>query len=154
MRRTSFAAMPCPVARSLDVLGDAWTLLIVREALNGARRFDDFVDRLGIPRNTLTARLATLADSGILERQAYQDAPPRHDYVLTEKGLALRTVIVSLLQWGEEFGDWPADGSPVELRDRRTGDRLWFDHIDRDTGRPIEEIDIERVVRPVTTGST
>ncbi len=146
MRRTSFASMPCPVARSLDLVGDAWTLLIVREALAGARRFDDFVDRLDIPRTTLTNRLGTLVDGGILERIAYQEAPLRHEYQLTEKGRGLRTVIVSLLQWGEEFGDWPVSGSPVELRDRTTGQRLWFDQIDRETGRRIDEIDVVRVV--------
>ncbi len=146
MRRTSFASMPCPVARSLDVLGDAWTLLIVREALAGARRFDDFVEILGIPRTTLTSRLNGLVDAGVLTKRRYEDSPPRHEYVLTEKGVALRTIVVSLLQWGEEWGEWPAEGSPVELRDRHTGQRLWFDQIDRETGRRIEEIDVERVV--------
>ena len=146
MRRTSFASMPCPVARSLDVLGDAWTLLIVREALAGARRFDDFVEILGIPRTTLTSRLNGLVDAGVFTKRRYEDSPPRHEYVLTEKGVALRTIVVSLLQWGEEWGEWPAEGSPVELRDRQTGQRLWFDQIDRETGRRIDEIDVERVV--------
>lgn len=146
MRRNSFADMPCPVARALDVVGDSWTLLVVRELLAGATRFDEVVEVLGIPRTTLTNRLAGLTAAGIVERRRYQDTPPRHDYVLTDKGRGLSGVVVALLQWGEEWGEWPPEGSPVELRDRVTGAPLWFDQIDRATGRRIEEIDVERVV--------
>ncbi len=149
MRRTSFASMPCPVARSLDVLGDPWTLLIVRDALFGVRRFDDFVDGLGIPRNTLTSRLATLVEAGVFDKVAYQESPARYEYVLTEKGRALRSVIVSLLQWGDAWAGW--EHSPIELRDRESGAPLHFDHVDRATGRRLEEIAVDRVVRPVTT---
>ena len=145
MRRTSFATTPCPIARSLDVVGDPWTLLVVREALFGVRRFDDFVDRLGIPRNTLTSRLATLVEAEVFERRAYQGSPVRYEYVLTPKGIALRSVIVSLLQWGDDWGEWGDDGVPVELRDAESGERLRFDHVDRTTGRRLEDLRVERV---------
>jgi DNA-binding HxlR family transcriptional regulator len=102
MRRTSLAEMPCPVARTLDVVGEWWTLLIVRDALRGARRFEDF-KTTGIADNILSARLRRLVDEGILERVRYQERPDRHEYVLTEKGRALGTVVQALRGWGQRW---------------------------------------------------
>jgi DNA-binding HxlR family transcriptional regulator len=113
MRRTSLAEMPCPVARTLDVVGEWWTLLIVRDALLGARRFEDF-KATGIADNILSARLRRLVDEGILERVRYQERPDRHEYVLTEKGRALGTVVQALRGWGRRWttGD---DRSPTPV---------------------------------------
>ncbi len=106
MRRKSFADMSCPIARTLDIVGEWWTLLIVRDALVGARRFDDF-RKSGIADNILSARLELLVREGILERRAYQDRPPRHEYLLTDKGHDLLPVIVSLGMWGLKWTDGP-----------------------------------------------
>src|SRR5258708_12637682 len=99
MRNRSLAELPCPVARTLDVVGEWWTLLIVRDALLGARRFDDF-RTTGIADNVLSSRLRRLVDEGIFERRRYQERPDRHEYVLTEKGEALATVVAALRSWG------------------------------------------------------
>jgi DNA-binding HxlR family transcriptional regulator len=103
MRRTSFADMNCSVAQALEVVGEWWTLLVIRDAFLGVRRFDDFIDRLGIARNVLTNRLATLVDAGVLERRTYDEGRQRHDYVLTDKGRALWPVLTALRQWGDEW---------------------------------------------------
>src|SRR5215471_14765208 len=102
VRNTSLAQMPCPVARTLDVVGEWWTLRIVRDALLGARRFDEF-KRTGIADNILSARLKKLVEEGIFERRLYQVRPDRHEYVLTEKGRGLSVVIAALRQWGREW---------------------------------------------------
>ena len=103
MRKTSFADMNCSIAQSLEIIGEWWTLLILRDSFLGVRRFDDFVERLGIARNVLTNRLDTLVDAGILERRTYDEARRRSDYVLTDKGVALWPVMVALRQWGDEW---------------------------------------------------
>ncbi|GCD93668.1 HxlR family transcriptional regulator [Embleya hyalina] len=111
MRRKSFQEMHCSVAQFLEVGGEWWTMLIVRDAFFGVSRFDDFHDRLGISRNVLTQRLEHLIEHGILERAAYQDKPVRYDYRLTDKGRALWPVLNAMRQWGDE---WAApDGPPV-----------------------------------------
>lgn len=106
MRRKSFAGMPCPIARTLDVVGEWWTLLIVRDALDGARRFEEF-GATGIADNMLSARLNLLVGEGIFERHAYQEHPPRFEYLLTDKGHELLPVIVALGVWGLRWTDGP-----------------------------------------------
>jgi len=106
MRRKRFAAMACPIARTLDIVGEWWTLLIVRDALVGARRFDDF-RKSGIADNILSARLDLLVREGILERRTYQAHPPRCEYLLTEKGHDLLPVIVGLGMWGLKWTQGP-----------------------------------------------
>jgi DNA-binding HxlR family transcriptional regulator len=91
----------CSVARALEVLGERWTLLIVRDALLGLRRFDDFQRSLGLARNVLTDRLGRLVDAGILERVPYQDRPVRHEYQLTPMGRELGLPVIGLMQWGD-----------------------------------------------------
>jgi DNA-binding HxlR family transcriptional regulator len=113
MRHTSLAEMPCPVARSLDVVGEWWTLLIVRDALLGARRFEDF-RATGIADNILSARLRRLVDEGVLERVRYQERPDRHEYVLTEKGRALAPVVQALRGWGRRWTSGE-DRSPAPI---------------------------------------
>ena len=104
MRRTSYEQMNCSIASALDVVGEPWTLLIVRDAFYGVRRFDDFQENLGIARNVLTARLKKLVEAGVFRKTAYRQRPLRHEYRLTDKGAALFTVIVGLKQWGDRFG--------------------------------------------------
>jgi len=102
MRKTSLAEMPCPVARTLDVIGEWWTLIIVREAFLGARRFDDFKG-IGIADNILSARLKRLVGEGIFERHPYQAHPERFEYQLTQKGRELLPVIGALRSWGQKW---------------------------------------------------
>lgn len=103
MRKTSFAGMNCAVAQTLEIIGEWWTLLIIRDCFLGIRRFDEFVERLGIARNVLTSRLDTLVGAGILERRTYDEGRGRFDYLLTDKGRALWPVLTSLRQWGDEW---------------------------------------------------
>jgi DNA-binding HxlR family transcriptional regulator len=119
VKKTSFERDACPIARSLDAIGDWWSLLIVRDAFLGARRFGDFQKSLGIAKNILAARLRMLVADGVLEmRPAATGA--RQEYVLTDKGRALFTVIVALRQWGEAYC-FKAGNCPTELLDRENG---------------------------------
>ena len=103
MQRKSLANASCPVARSLDVVGDWWSLLILRDALRGARRFSDFERSLGIAKNILTVRLRKLTQAGILTAAPASDGGAYQEYILTPKGRALRPVITSLWNWGAEY---------------------------------------------------
>ncbi|ENB7194060.1 helix-turn-helix transcriptional regulator [Enterobacter bugandensis] len=103
MKRTRLEESTCPVARSLDIIGDWWSLLIVRDALRGIKRFGEFQKSLGIAKNMLTSRLKLLVDEGILRLQPASDGSAWQEYVLTDKGRALQTVLVALSQWGNEF---------------------------------------------------
>ena len=100
MKRTRLEESTCPVARSLDIIGDWWSLLIVRDALRGIRRFGEFQRSLGIAKNMLATRLKQLVDEGILTLQPASDGSAWQEYVLTDKGRALQTVLVALSQWG------------------------------------------------------
>ncbi len=102
MRHASLAAQPCPIARTLDLVGEWWTLLIIRDALLGAQRFEDF-KATGIADNVLSARLKKLIETGIFKRQRYQTHPDRYEYLLTEKGRALAPVVLALRSWGKRF---------------------------------------------------
>ena len=118
MRRTSFSDVNCSVAQCLEVIGDWWTMMIVRDVFLGVNRFDELQARLGISRNVLGQRLDKLVDDGVLRRVAYQDHPPRFDYKLTEKGVDLWGVLTMMRQWGDR---WAApDGPRLELV-HRTG---------------------------------
>ncbi len=97
----TYEGQNCSAARTLELVGERWTLLIIRDALLGVTRFDGFLSRLGIARNVLTDRLNTLVEHGILDRVAYQDRPVRHEYPLTDKGRELLPVIVTLTEWGD-----------------------------------------------------
>ncbi len=119
MQRTSFADMHCSVAQCLEVVGDWWSLLIVRDAFLGVRRFDDFQARLGISRNILNQRLTKLVDDGVLARVPYQDNPPRSNYRLTDKGRDLWHVLTAMRQWGDR---WAApEGPPLKMRHAACG---------------------------------
>lgn len=118
MRRKSFKAMECPIARALDHVGEWWSMLILREAVHGATRFDQFQKALGIAPNMLTRRLEALVGSGLLERRPYSKRPPRHEYVLTERGRDVWPVIVSLMVWGNKH--FAPHGAVVLLADKTT----------------------------------
>lgn len=123
MRWNDAADQYCSIARALGILGDRWTLLIIREAFSGVRRFDDFRRHLGIARNILTDRLQRLVAAKILELRPYQDNPPRQEYRLTERGRDLNAVLVSLLAWGDR---WLADetGPPLLMRHEACGNTV------------------------------
>jgi DNA-binding HxlR family transcriptional regulator len=114
MQLTRLADWNCSIARTLDVIGEWWTVLIIRDAFRGTSRFDDFQASLGMARSVLSARLRKLTEQGVLERRAYSEHPPRHEYYLTDKGRALYPIIVSMLQWGDAWAQAP-DGPPVVL---------------------------------------
>ena len=115
MKRTTLAETQCcSIARALDLIGEWWTPLILRDIFRGKRRFDDLLESLDISRNVLTDRLRTLVESGVLDRVKYQDRPERYEYVLTARGLDLFPVLVSLMGWGDR---WLAqkEGPPVVM---------------------------------------
>ncbi|MBV9856913.1 MAG: helix-turn-helix transcriptional regulator [Streptosporangiaceae bacterium] len=106
--------MNCSIAKTLDVIGEWWTPLILRDVFRGIRRFDDIQASLGMARSVLTARLRKLTEQGILERHEYSSHPPRYEYRPTEKGLALFPVIAALMKWGDTWAAGPS-GAPVVL---------------------------------------
>src|SRR3954451_17817739 len=116
----SYEGQVCSIARSLEIVGERWTLLVLRDAFRGKRRFEDFQRSLGIARNVLTERLGRLVGEGVVERRRYQERPARYEYRLTEKGKDLWPVMVDLLQWGDRHCA-DADGPPVTLSHRDCG---------------------------------
>jgi DNA-binding HxlR family transcriptional regulator len=146
MRRTRFDEAPCPVARATDLIGDWWTPIILRDAMFGRTRFEDFQEALGVPRAILARRLARLVDEGLMEKVPYAARPPRHEYRLTDKGRAFFDVLAAMWRWGE---DWLfADGArpPVMLADRETRKEVRPVVVDANTGEPIRAERV-RVVR-------
>jgi DNA-binding HxlR family transcriptional regulator len=140
MQRTSFADMECPIAAGADLLGEAWTLLILRDALDGFTRFDDFQRDLGIAPNTLTRRLSALVDAGLLERRRYTQRPPRDEYVLTARGRDVRPIVVALYAFADRHLGRDA-GRSLLLVDQATGAELDPVLVDRASGTPIAELD-------------
>jgi DNA-binding HxlR family transcriptional regulator len=135
MRRTSFAAWECPAARALESVGDWWSILILRDAFRGLRRFDEFLESLGVAPNMLARRLKHLTDEGLFERRVYAARPVRYEYVLTPKGRDFFPVLMALFAWGNRhlgederaflLGDplTNLEREPVVI-DARTGDRI------------------------------
>ena len=136
MRHKSFDGQHCPIARSLERVGEWWSILVLREAFQGARRFDDFQQRLDIAPNTLTKRLNGLVEAGLLERQLYSERPPRYEYRLTEAGRDFRPVMWSLLAWGNRH--FAPEGPSVIIVDAETGEAADPVLMDRRTLRPLE----------------
>ena len=127
----------CSIAGALELLGERWTLLVIRDVFNGRRRFDQMQENLGVARNVLSARLSRLVDEGILEKRRYRDNPPRHEYFLTEKGLDLWPVLVSLLHWGDRHLEWP-EGPPMVIVHKGCGGRVDDRRICERCGKPLE----------------
>ncbi len=120
MQRTDFHAMPCSIARTLAVMGEAWTPLILRDVFFGLCKFDEIQRDLGIATNVLADRLGTLVRHGLLTREPYQQKPLRYRYELTEKGAELLPVLLSLMRWGDKWTSDP-EGPPVTIVHRRCG---------------------------------
>src|SRR6202163_300970 len=146
MQRKHLDTMPCPIARSLERVGEWWSILILRDALHGLRRFDEFQKSLGIAPNMLTRRLNSLVDAGLLERRRYSEHPPRHDYVPTMRGRDLLPVIIALLAWGNKH--FAPEGPSVVLINRKTGAAVDPILSDPATGRPVEEPDYTLAAGP------
>jgi DNA-binding HxlR family transcriptional regulator len=136
----------CAIARSCGVLGERWIWVILRQAFNGARRFEDFQRGIGLARNVLSERLNSLVDHGILERRAYSENATRnlHEYRLTDKGRALFPVYAALMQWGNEWTDLPAP--PVDILHKRCGRRVTARVVCSNCGEDIDAHDTEPVV--------
>ena len=143
MRHTSLSGMPCPIARSLDRVGEWWSILILRDALRGTTRFDDFRRSLGVAPNMLTRRLTALVDAGLLERRRYSEHPPRDEYVLTDRGRDFRPVLLSLLAWGNRH--FAPEGPSVEIVHTATGRPADPVLVDRHTGLPIDGPDYRTI---------
>src|SRR4051812_47135594 len=137
MQRKSFDKMDCPVARSLERVGEWWTILIMRDAIYGMTRFDQFQKNLKIAPNMLTKRLAVLVEAGLLEKRPYSEKPLRHEYIVTPRGRDFRAVLWSLQAWGNRH--FAPEGESVMLIDRETGARAEPILVDRLTGKPITE---------------
>jgi DNA-binding HxlR family transcriptional regulator len=138
MQRKSFADMSCPIARSLEQVGEWWSMLILRDAFAGKTRFDEFQLSLGIAPNMLTRRLASLIEAGMLERRPYSTRPPRDEYLLTERGRDFRTVLVALLAFGDRHFA-VAGGGGARVVDARTGEKADPMLVDRHSGRELIE---------------
>ena len=113
MKWDELSREPCSVARSVAVIGDRWTLLILRDCFLGVRRFEAFQERLGISRTIIADRLKVLTDEGVLAKVAYQDRPVRHEYRLTDKGLDFYPLLLSLKAWGEKWGGFAPKARPA-----------------------------------------
>ena len=146
MKRKSLQGDLCPIARTLDAIGDWWSLLIIRDALIGAWRFSQFQKNLGVAKNILTVRLRSLVSQGILEVQPASDGSAYQDYVPTAKARALFPVLVALRQWGEEYAFKPSE-TRSSLVDRRDGLPLGKLRILAHDGRALDQADT-KVVAP------
>jgi DNA-binding HxlR family transcriptional regulator len=136
MRRKSFEPMQCPIARGLEHVGEWWSILILRDAFRGMRRFDEFRDSLGIVPTMLTKRLNTLVCSGLLERRPYSEHPPRDEYVLTETGKDFRPVLLAMMAFGNRH--FPPDRQSVRIVNQRTGAQVDPILVDPATGERVD----------------
>jgi len=137
MRRKNLGNMQCPIARSLERVGEWWSILILRDAFHGLTRFDQFQESLGIAPNTLARRLDSLVEAGLLQRRRYNERPPRDEYLLTRRGRDFRPVLWALLAWGNAH--FAPEGPSVVVVDAETGALADPTLVDRMTGRPLAE---------------
>jgi len=144
MLRRDYEGQECAIAATLEVVGERWTLLILRDILHGNRRFDQLQESLGLARNVLSNRLGRLADEGIIERRPYQERPERFEYFLTEKGLDLWPVLVAMLGWGDKhvYGE---NGGPVVMIHKECGGRINDRRICESCGEWLEVRDARAV---------
>src|SRR5580692_12885914 len=152
MQRKSYGNMKCPIARGLERVGEWWSILILRDAFYGLRRFDEFQKSLGVAPNILTRRLNRLVESGLLERRPYSEHPPRDEYVLTERGRDFRPVLLALLAWGNKH--FAPEGKSVVVVDRATGIEADPVLVDRVSGRLLTEPDFGTAAGPAADEGT
>ena len=152
MQHKSFGKMACPIARSLERVGEWWSILIIRDALHGFRRFDEFQKSLNIAPNILTRRLSALVDAGLLERRRYSERPPRYEYILTERGRDFRPVIVAMFAWGNRH--FAPEGASVLLVDKKTKAPVDPVLVDRKSGKPLNERDFVFAAGPAASERT
>jgi len=152
MQRKSIGDMPCPIARSLERVGEWWSILILRDALHGYTRFDEFQRSLGIAPNMLARRLNALVETGLLERRRYSEHPPRDEYVPTARGRDFRPVLFALMAWGNRH--FAPEGASVQLIDTKTGAAVEPILVDRANGRPIREPDYALAPGPAAPART
>lgn len=149
MRRKSLSATQCPIARSLESVGEWWSLLIIRDAFHGLTRFDEFQKSLNIAPNMLTRRLMTLVDGGLLEKRLYSERPPRYEYILTSRGYDLSPVLTTLLTWGNKH--FAPEGPSIQLADLETGHIAEPVVIDKVTGHEISALTHKLVPGPAAS---
>ena len=136
MRRKSFETMQCPIARGLEQVGEWWSILILRDAFRGMRRFDEFRDSLGIAPTMLTKRLSRLVEAGLLERRPYSEHPPRDEYVLTDRGRDFRPVLLAMMAFGNRH--FPPDRQRVRIVNELTGLPVDPVLVDPETGLRVD----------------
>lgn len=146
MKRKNFRAMMCPIARTLDRVGEWWTMLILRDALDGITRFDQFQTSLDIAPNILTRRLNALVKAGLLERKLYSRKPPRHEYLLTDKSRDFWPVLVLLAAYGNRH--FVEGGIATRLVDARTGEPIEVELMNRITGQPVSRANAKTALGP------
>jgi DNA-binding HxlR family transcriptional regulator len=152
MQHKSFGELQCPIARSLERVGEWWSILILRDAFQGLTRFDEFQKSLDIAPNMLTRRLKALVEAGLLERRRYSERPPRDEYVLTERGRDFRPVLWSLLAWGNKH--FAPEGASVLLVDSATGTPADPVLVDRVSGRPLTSPEFRSAAGPAADERT
>jgi DNA-binding HxlR family transcriptional regulator len=142
MQRTDFSDMACSIARTLHIAGEPWSPLIIRNAMVGITRFDDHQRALGISRKVLTQRLDWLVENDILERRAYSEHPPRHDYALTPKGRELSDVLFAISAWGDRWTAGDA-GAPALFRHKTCGELTHAEIRCAECGELLHSQDVE-----------
>jgi len=149
MQRTRFTAMDCPIARSLDRVGEWWSMLILRDALGGMTRFEEFQKSLKIAPNMLTRRLNALVEAGFLARRRYSEHPPRHEYIVTERGRDFRPILIALIAFGNRH--FAPEGASVSIVDAVSGAPAEPILVDRLTGRPLVSSEFELIAGPAAS---
>jgi DNA-binding HxlR family transcriptional regulator len=137
----------CSIARTLELIGERWTLLVIRDVFNGKRRFEQIQGNLGVARNVLTNRLERLVEQEILERRAYQDRPPRYEYFLTDKGLDLWPTLIAMLKWGDKYLA-ETEGPPMVIVHKECGGLVNDRRICERCGTPLEARDARAMLGP------
>lgn len=145
--RSTFSDLDCSIARTLEIVGSRWTLLVLRDLFAGITRFDAIQADLGISRKVLAERLASLEDDGVVERRAYQDNPPRYDYVLTQKGSELGSLLLAMIAWGDRW-EAGADGPPLLVRHERCGKVTHAVAACSECGAPLDRGNVTPVTPP------